>query len=91
MREYKVLHPRILMTAVYYFSPRLRPGSGSSVIVPRTESFSQVVEYQIEQFSPKLRILDSQSCCLESPYRRHESYLTGLRLLRHPELLKLGN
>ena len=42
-----------------------RPGLTSSVIVPRPESFSQVAEYQIEQFSPKLRVLDSQGSSLE--------------------------
>ena len=31
-----------------------RPVFGSSVIVPRSESFRQVAENQIEQFSPKL-------------------------------------
>ena len=36
---------------------RNRTGSGSSVFVPRSESFSQVAEYQIGQFSPKLRVL----------------------------------
>ena len=34
-----------------------RPGSGSSVIVPRSESFSQVAEYQIGLFPPKLKVL----------------------------------
>ena len=37
----------------------------SSVYVPRSESFSQVTEYQIGQFSPKLRVLGSQSYSLE--------------------------
>ena len=37
----------------------------SSVIVPHFECFSQVTEYQIEQFCPKLRVLDSQSSSLE--------------------------
>ena len=32
-----------------------------NVIVPRSECFSQIAEYQIEQYSPKLRVLDSSS------------------------------
>ena len=37
----------------------------SYVIMPRSEYFSQVAEYQIGHFSPKLRVLDSRSSSLE--------------------------
>ena len=38
----------------------------SSVIIPRSESFRQVVENHIGQFSPKFRVLlDSQSSNIE--------------------------
>ena len=42
------------------FQLSTRPVFDSSVIVPRSESFRQVAEYQIGQFSPKLRVMDSQ-------------------------------
>ena len=45
--------------------PDLSPVFASSMILPRSKYFRQVAEYQIGQFSLKLRVLDSQSSSLE--------------------------